>query len=49
MITRTDPVILYMTTSDDTEKGHSIADFIDYIFSLPAGQYIYINGQFIKQ
>ena len=39
----------FMKTSDEEDKGHSIADYIDYIYSLPMGNYKIENGQFIKE
>ncbi len=37
----------FMETDDS--KGHSIGDYFDYINSLPAGTYKFINGEFVKQ
>ena len=37
----------YMKTSKDKTKGHSISDYIDYIFTLPHGHYIFEDGNFI--
>ena len=43
------PDAYFMKTSDEEDKGHSIADFIKYIYSLPMGNYKVENGQFLKE
>ena len=37
-----------MPTVVDEEKGHSIADYYEYINTLPAGKYIFENGEFVS-
>ena len=32
-----------------SRSSYVIGKFIDYIFSLPSGQYIYENGKFIRK
>ena len=37
-----------MNTSKEEDKGHSLADYTDYINSLPSGNYVFRNGNFIR-
>lgn len=39
----------HFKTSYDSNKGHSISDFFDYISQLPEGHYVVINGKIVKR
>lgn len=38
----------YMKTSDSSQKGHTLGDFMGYINSLPTGKYKLIDNRFVK-
>ena len=37
-----------MKTSDSSQKGHTLGDFMGYINSLPTGKYKLIDNRFVK-
>ena len=39
----------FMNTSDKASKGHYLEDYIDYILQLPQGNYIFENGNVVKE
>lgn len=36
-----------METDDSDDKGHSIADYYNYIINLPAGRYKFVDGKIV--